>query len=201
MQRNLVRGWWLLAFCGVLEAIYSFFNLLMADPDGSVTLRKFAIRSTVVFLGKFALGAGVCTIAAGIWSSGNRKSWLLVLNGLALTAYGLISMFWRGRLTFLPVALLFVVMALSIGAFALASLPAVRHQVFEKWAFSFGGAAEIGFAVAFLAFGLRWMRFEQPGSYFVWVSCFFALSAVCMLGIGLRLNNVPTAPPDSVIAG
>jgi uncharacterized membrane protein HdeD (DUF308 family) len=187
MFKTLLKNWWLLILCGVLEAIYSVFSFLMENPDGSVTLRRFAVRGTVVFIGRFALAAGLCALAAGIWNFTKGKSWLLVLYGIALSVYGLLSMFWRGRMTFLPVALLFVVMAVSIAAFLLANLRALHHAS-EKWVFRFAGAAAIGFAVAFLGFGFRLLRFQQPGSYFLWVGSFFALGAACMLVIGLRLN-------------
>jgi hypothetical protein len=59
--------------------------------------------------------AGVCTIAARLWSSGKGKSWLLAINGLALSAFGLISLFWQGPLSFRAVSLLFVVVGMSIG--------------------------------------------------------------------------------------
>ena len=107
----LVRNRWLLALCGVLEAVCAAINLLMKDADGAVTLRTYAVRATAVLLGKFALGAGVCASAAAVWSFGKGKWWLLALHGIALSLFGLIGVFWsRERLSFLPVALLLVVM-------------------------------------------------------------------------------------------
>lgn len=178
-----------MALCGVLEAIYSFCSFLMEDPDGSVTLHKLAVRGTVVFIGRFALAAGFCALAAAIWNFGKSKSWLLMLYGIALSGYGLMSMFWRGRLTFLPIALLFVVMALSIAGFLLANFRSLRRHALEKWTFSVTAATAIGFALAFLGFGFGLMRFQQPGSYFLWVGSFFAFTAASMLVIALRLNR------------
>jgi hypothetical protein len=158
------------------------------------------VENTVVFQGKLALAAGACAIAAGIWMSMKDKSWLLVLNGLALTAYGLISVFWsQGRFTFLPVALLFVVMAVSLGIFALASALTLRHGP-DKWLIGLGGAVSIGLGLAFLALGFRWIGFHGPGSYFIWSSSYFGLSAICMTGLGLRLNSRQTAL-SSLVSG
>src|SRR5215469_3125712 len=109
--QTLMKNWWLVALCGVAEALYAAGNFLMKDP---------AAKITVIFLGKFALAAGVCAIAAGIWRSEKRKPWLLVVNRAALVAYGLLSIFFsRRRLSFTPVALLFILMTLSIGILAL----------------------------------------------------------------------------------
>jgi hypothetical protein len=48
-------------------------------------------NGTYVLLGRLlALSAGGCTIEAGLWRSTKGKGWLLVLNGLALGALGLI---------------------------------------------------------------------------------------------------------------
>lgn len=189
MKQSMIRGGWLLVLCGLLEAVVGLLNLITRDPSGSVWLRKFAVESAVVFQGKFALAAGACGLAAGIVMALRNKSWLLALNGLALCAYGLLSIFWSsGRLAFLPVALLFVVMAMSLGIFALAFTPRL-HQGVEKWLFGLCGAVLLGFGLAFLALGYQLIGFHGPGSYFLWSSSYFGLSAVCTLAIGLGLHS------------
>ena len=154
MIQTLIKNWWLLALCGVLDAIYSVTNLLMQGPDGSLTLRQYAVPGTVVFLGKVALAAGACTIAAGIWRSAQGKSWILVLNGLALGALGAIFTFWTGPLALRTIALLLVVMAMSIGIFDWVIARALRRQryVADEWFLGLAGAASVGFALAFFAF-------------------------------------------------
>jgi uncharacterized membrane protein HdeD (DUF308 family) len=182
MIQTLIRNWWLLALCGIADAIYSAGNFLMKDPE---------VRITVAFLGRFALAAGACALAAGIWRSGKGKSWMLVLNGAALSVFGLISIFWsRGRLAFLPVALVLVVMAVSLGVFALATAPTLRRHTADQRLLSLVGAASLGFALSFLAVGFRWIRLEQPGLYFIWMSGYFGFSAICMLALGLRLKSL-----------
>jgi uncharacterized membrane protein HdeD (DUF308 family) len=191
--QTLIKKWWLLALCGVLEATYAVMNLLMPGPDGFLTLRTFAERGTVLQLGMLALAAGVCTLAASIWNSRMSKSWLLALNGLALSALGLICLFWRGRLAFRTVALLFVVMALSIGILELATALGLRRHVADEWVLGFAGVVSVGFALAFLALAFRWIKPEQPASLFIWMSSYFGFSAVCMLGLSLRLNSLRIA--------
>src|SRR5450756_509389 len=145
MIHTLIKNWWLLALCGVLDAIFSAVNLLTQDPDGSLTLRKYALKSTVVFLGKLALAAGACTITAGMWRSATGKSWLLVLNGLALSALGLIFTFRTGPLAFRTIALLLVVMAMSIGIFELVIARTLRRQRHgaDEWLLGLAGAASV----------------------------------------------------------
>ena len=63
--------------CGVLDAMQAAMNLLMLNPDGSLSLRRFGLPNAVWDMGMLALAAGACAIAAGVWSSGRNNSWLL----------------------------------------------------------------------------------------------------------------------------
>ena len=193
MIQTLNKNWWLLALCGVFEAIISVIYAIMYDtgPDGPLTAHGW--RVTAVFLSRLALAAGVCTIAAGIWRFAIGTSWLLVLNGLAFSAYGLIPLFWRGSLNFVVFARLLVVMALSIGVLELVSARTLRRQrhVADGWFLGLAGAASFGFALAFLALVFGWIQLERRPfhpSLFLWQALYFGFSAICMLWLGLRLG-------------
>jgi len=190
--QTLIKNWWLLALCGVVEAILAVMNLSMQDPDGSLTLRVFVPLNTAMLMCWLALAAGVCTIAAGIWRSREGKTWFLVLNGLALSAYGVIPLiFWTRPLSFRLFALLLVVMAISSGVLELATARTLRRHVADKWFLRLAGAASVGFALAFLALGFRWIKLEPAShSVFLWLGSYFGLSAICMLWLALRLNSV-----------
>jgi uncharacterized membrane protein HdeD (DUF308 family) len=191
--QTLIKNWWLLALCGVLDAIISVMNFFMQRPDGSPTLRTFVhSRGTVVHMGMLALAAGACTIAAGIWSSRKGKSWLLVLNGLACSALGLIFTFWTGPLAFRTVALLIVVMAMSIGIYELATARTLRRHLADEWLLGAAGVASVGFALAFFAFVFRWIKLEpgSPAQTLHWLGSYFGFSAICMLGLALRLHRL-----------
>lgn len=191
MIQTLIKNWWLLALCAVLDATYSAVNLFMQDPDGSLTLRTHALESTVVLLGRLALAAGVCTIAAALWRSTQGKSWFLVLNGLALITLGLtLNGIFGSSIKFLTIALLLVVMAMSLGIFDMAIARTLRGQrhAADQWFLSFAGAVSVGFALAFLAFGLGWIALEpHPHADFLWFGSYFGFTAICMLGLALRL--------------
>jgi uncharacterized membrane protein HdeD (DUF308 family) len=62
----LVKSWWLLALCGVLDALFAVLIVLMW---------RTVIHSRAAFsqLGLLALAAGVCTIAASVWGSRKDK--------------------------------------------------------------------------------------------------------------------------------
>jgi hypothetical protein len=175
----------------------------MQHQDGPLTLDAF--KGTAVFLGQFALAAGICTIAASIGRSTMGTCWPLVLSGLALSALGLISGGMFGlrdiSISFRTVAILFVVMAASIGILELVTARTLRRHVADGWLFGLAGAASLGFAWAFLALAFRWIEIDlsAPGDpvgliwhsrSFLWFGAYFGFSAICMLGLALRLHTL-----------
>jgi len=191
-----IKGWWLPALCAVLDAAYSVMNFFMLNPDGFLTLRTSMNRYTAAQMGVLLLAAGACTIAYGIWSSEKRESWLLVLNGLACCAFGFVLTFLNGhRVAFRTIALLIVVMAISIVVYELATARALRGHLADEWFLGAAGVVSVGFALAFLAFVLRWIKLE-PGSLALtlrWLGSYFGFSAICMIGLALRLHGPQTA--------
>lgn len=86
MIHALTKNWWLLALCGALDAIIAVIYFKHAGQG-------FHAPPDVPFLGKLTAAAGACTIVAGILGSRKGKSWLLILNGVACSALGLIFNF------------------------------------------------------------------------------------------------------------
>ena len=178
-----LKGWWLLALCGILDAISAVMNLLMVNPD----------RNLIWDMSVLTLVAGACAITAGLWNSGRGSSWLLSLHGLALGAFGLIgvSPLVRRPLGFRSISVFFVLMALSVGTLALGT--ALRRSgVPNRWFLTVSGAVSLGFACffSFIALGFGWVRFGPPPSYWILMSCYFAFTAMCMLGMAVRLHGV-----------
>jgi uncharacterized membrane protein HdeD (DUF308 family) len=187
---TLTRNWRLLAFGGVLNAIISVIYFIMRDTDGPLAFHSW--NRTIAFLGKLALAAGICTIVAAVWRSSKGKCWLLVLNGLALAALGFVQYaLTRFPISFLTIAILVVLMAMSLGLFELDVARTLRdqHRIAAGWFSDIAGVASVGLAVGFLALGFRWIRIE-PGSHtdLLWLGSFFALSALCMLSLALGLR-------------
>ena len=191
MTQSLVKSWWLLALCGVFDALFAVLIVLMGNPDGYPNLRTL-IHSSATFspFGLLALAAGVCTIAASVWSSRRDHSWLLVLNGLACSSLGLL--FTLGTTRFRTIALVVVIMAVSTGLYALATARTLRRHLLDEWLFGTAGVVSVGFAVAFLAFVLRWIKLDPSPSAqtFNWLGSYFGFTAICMVGLALRSNGL-----------
>jgi len=139
-----MKSQWLLALCGILDATISVMYLILYDNGRLGPLTVHAFNGMVQLLTRLAMAAGVCTIAAGILRIAEGKSWLLVLNGLVFSAFGLIPLVWRGPLGFDRIALLLVAMAITIGILALAMARTLRRSVADEWFFGLAGASSIG---------------------------------------------------------
>lgn len=206
MIQTLIKNWWLLALCGVIYAMISVIYLIMQNADGPLTFHAW--NRTVALLGKLTVAAGVCTIAAGVLRSSKGKSWLLVLSGLALSALGVIYYgFVRFRISFLIVALLVIVAAMSIGILELVTVRTFRglRHVADKWVFGFTGVISVGFALGFLLWScglaLGWIKIE-PGSHadLLWLGIYFGFTAICMLALGLRLHTFDAEDRSQIVA-
>jgi uncharacterized membrane protein HdeD (DUF308 family) len=185
MIRTLIKNWWLLALCGVLEAISSAIYFMHQAGFHAWTM--------IAFLGVLALAAAVCTIAAGIWRSANGKCWLLVLNGLAFGTLGLLLTGIAGfSIGLRTIALLLAVMALSIGILQLITARGLRRRrhLLNEWIINSAGGALAGFAWEFLGLGFGWIKLD-PGSNsdLFWIASFFGFAAICMLELALRLHS------------
>jgi len=188
--QTLTRNWWLLALCGLLDAIISLVYLVMRQMGGGPVLHSWNVA--VVFLGKVAMAGGACTVAAGILRSRTGKCWPLVLNGLALGALGLIQYgFVRFRISLLTVSLLIVLMAMSIGILELALARNLRRRrhVAGGWYLGSAGAVSVGFALAFLALGFEWIKTDATHVDLLWLSSYFGFSAICTVGLALGLRG------------
>jgi len=184
---TLSKTWWLLAWCGIADAILAALNILMLEPGGAVGFRRFALPGAVWDMGMLAVAAGVCAMAAGLWSSLRDHSWLLALHGLALGTFGLIGLspLVRGPLSFRLVSLVFVVMAVSIGVFALATARRLRGSGLDTAILTVAGAVSLGFAFSFFAVGFHWVTLG-PRSFWIWMASYFGFCAMFMLWMAFR---------------
>jgi uncharacterized membrane protein HdeD (DUF308 family) len=194
MAQSVIKRWWLLALCGVLDALFAGLIVLMGNPDGSPNLRLFIHgRNAITQLGLLALAAGVCTIAASVWRSRKDNSLLLVLNGLATSSLGILVTLGATRpITFRTIALVIVLMAMSIGLYEVTTARTFRGHLIDEWLLGAAGLASFGFAVVFLAFVLRWIKIDPSPSAqtFNWLGSYFGFTAICMVGLALRLDDL-----------
>jgi uncharacterized membrane protein HdeD (DUF308 family) len=204
MIQTLAKNWYLLAVSGILSALSSVIYLLMynSGPDSPLLPGWHA---QVILLGRLLLVAGVCAIAAASWRPLNNVAWLLVLNGIALSAYGLLPLVYKGPLSFRVFALLVFFMATSFGLLILLIARTMGHQRhgLDQTLFGFTGAASVVIACPFLALANSWIQLEPRPfhpSLFLWFCLFFAFSAIAMFGLALRLRGLRPSQSDASVA-
>jgi uncharacterized membrane protein HdeD (DUF308 family) len=184
MIKTLIKNWWLLALRGVLAALFSVMAFMMRSSAQTFTLQEFATKGMTVFFGLLALAAGVCTIAAGVWSLREGKSWLLALDGLCVGAAGMVLV-WSNHIAFSTLAFLLVALAITIGIAELGVARLLRRHVSDEWFLALAGVASLAFGLAFLV-----IRPEEVASILIWLGLYSGFSAVCMLGLALRLRSL-----------
>lgn len=184
MMQTLIRNWWLLVIRGVLALLLSVMLFLMLPFAETFTLREFALKGMVVFLGILAVTAGVCTIGAGIWRASSGRWWLLVADGAILSVAGL-ALIAFDSFRFRTVTYVVVVLATAIGFVELATARLLRRHLSDERFLRLEGVGSIAFALAFL-----YIRPEHAGPMFIWLGLYSAFSAICMLGLSLRLRSL-----------
>jgi uncharacterized membrane protein HdeD (DUF308 family) len=193
MTQSLVKSWWLLAVCGVLDALFAVLIVLMGRPDVSPNLHALIHNRAAILLGLLALAAGCCTIAASVWGLRKGNYWFLVLNGLACISLGiLVTLGATKPITFRTIALVIVIMAMSIGLYEFATARTLRGHLIDEWLLGAAGVVSVGFALVFLGFVLRWIKLDPSPSAqtFDWLGSYFGFTAICMVGLALRLNDL-----------
>jgi hypothetical protein len=200
VSQNLIKRWSLPVLCSLFYATFSFMILFILSPDGFRTLHPFAhSRSSIERLGLVALAAGVCTLATGIWNAREANSWLLVLNGLACSALGIMVALGASRpISFRSIALAIVVMAVSIGLYELVAAKTLRGHRVDEWLLTAAGVVSVGFAGVFLGFVVGWIRLDPSPSAqtFHWLGGYCGFSSICMLGLALGYFRPPSAIPS-----
>lgn len=192
-MQPLIAGWWMLALCGIADVMCGAMHLLMLKAMLNHSWLSRTWSTGPMYICLFALIAGTCAIAAGAWNFRRGGAWLLSLHGLALGAFGLIGVtpLVKGPLSFRPVSMLFVLMAVSAAAFALRSAQTPRIGASNKWFLNLFAAASLSFAVSFIVVGvvgMRRLRFG-PWDYWIWMSSYFALCSIFMLYLALRVHS------------
>ena len=187
MTATVSKAWWLPALCALFDLAHAAINVAMMSL--SLTYRWFGspVRASAD-IGFAALCAGACAVLAALWIRGKQFSWLLAVHGLALAAFGgiLFSPLVKGSLSFRWIAPLFIVMAASLGAYALELAKSAPRSRGGRWFPMAAGIASMLYALSFVAVGFFIRRLEPPYAYFVWMSSFFMLCAAVMAWLSVR---------------
>lgn len=175
MVTQLARNWWVVALRGVLGILFG----VMAFLWPGITLAVL-----VIFFGAYALVDGIFALVAGATSAGeNERWWVMVLQGLAGIAAGLVTFFWPG---ITAIALLAVIAAWAIvtGVLEIAAAVRLRKEIKGEWLLALSGICSV-------VLGLLLIVWPAAGALaFVWlVGSYAIISGILLIAVALRLRS------------
>lgn len=141
MMDVLARNWWALALRGLFAVLFGL--LAFAWPG-------LTLAALVILFGAYSLVDGVFGLVAAVRAAeAHERWWLLVLEGLAGIAVGLITFMWPG-ITALVLLYLIAWWALVTGVFEIAAAIRLRKEISGELTLVLGGAASVIFGLVLL---------------------------------------------------
>lgn len=175
MIERMRSHWWLFLIRGVFALILGFTALLLPGA---------AIIAVVFLFGAYALLDGIVAIVSAVrMSHAGGRWWLLILEGVAGIAFGIVTFVWPG-ISALTLALLVGVWAIVTGIAAVASALQARTHIPNEWLWIIAGAVSIAAGVVIL--------FRPAAGLFalVYLLAFYAfIAGFAFIGLAFRLRR------------
>ena len=171
----LARNWWVVLFRGLAGIIFGLITLFA--PDISLT-------ALVLVFGAYALADGVLAMISAIrWRGETDRWWVILLEGLAGVAAGVITLFWPG-ITALTLLYMIAAWALLTGALEIAAAIRLRKVIAGEWLLVLSGIASIVFA-ALLAL------FPAAGALalVLWIGAYAVVFGALLIVFAFRLRS------------
>jgi uncharacterized membrane protein HdeD (DUF308 family) len=175
MPLLLARNWWSLVLRGVVAIIFGI--LTFAWPG-------ITLAALVLLFGAYALVDGVVNLV-GIFhrTQPNERWWVLLLEGLAGIAAGLITFFWPG-ITALALVFVIAAWAFVTGIFEIAAAIRLRHVITGEWLLALSGIASVILGILFAAIPI-----VGALTIALMVGIYATVFGVLMVSLGFRLRG------------
>jgi uncharacterized membrane protein HdeD (DUF308 family) len=185
MIRLLIQNWWLLLVRGIFAVAFAIFIYVFLPFVPAPLLRQLAFAGLATIFALFAAVTGAITIMAAVRGAGQGgTAWLLLADGIAVTAGGLIIMISPG-LTLTHVIQLIAVIALLMGILEIAAGFRLRRHVGDEWLLVLAGFISVAFAVCLLLTPAA-DRHTALG----WIALYAAAVGLATTGLAFRLRNL-----------
>lgn len=180
MRTQMERNWWALVLRGVAGVIFGL---------AAFYLPGLTLHVLVLLFGAYALVSGAFTVATGaIASAGNDRSWVLLLQGVAGMAAGLVAFFLPG----ITAVLLLYIMAgwaIATGILEIVAAIRLRRELTGEWLLVLSGLASVAVGV------LLALRPGAGALALVWlVGAYAFVSGVMLIALGVRLRTGSQPP-------
>jgi uncharacterized membrane protein HdeD (DUF308 family) len=185
MIRVLIKNWWLLLLRGVFALVFALFIFIFLPFVPAPLLRELAFAGLTVIFALFAFATGTITIAAAVRGAGqNGSSWLLLADGIVVTAGGLIILFLP-ELTLRYVIQLIGFTSLLVGVLEVIAGIHLRRHIMDERLLLVGGVISMIFA-----FCLFLPRAIDIQGVLTWLSLYAGTNGLAMVGLGWRLRGL-----------
>jgi uncharacterized membrane protein HdeD (DUF308 family) len=185
MIRLMIQNWWLLFLRGILAIAFAIFIFAFMPFLPAPFLRQFAFAGLAAIFALFAFATGVLTIAAAVRGAGQGgSSWLMLADGIAVAAGGLIILVAPGS-TLVRVIQLIALIALVVGVLEFVAGIHLRRHVTDEWLLISGGIISIAFAPCLLLANIGTVQAAMT-----WVSVYALVTGLAVIGLALRLRSL-----------
>jgi uncharacterized membrane protein HdeD (DUF308 family) len=174
MNAVLARNWWLVAARGVIAILFGLFALLLTGPT---------MLSLVLFFSAYMLVDGAFAIMSAIRAARANERWgLLVLEGVADIAAGLIAFLWPG-ITLLAFVLVIAAWAIVSGGLMWAAAYQLKRD-HGRWWLVAGGIISVVYGALLVvapligAVVLTW-----------WIGAYAIVFGIALLVLSFRLRE------------
>ena len=175
---TLARNWWAVLLRGVAAVLFGFVTVVAPD---------ISLGALVLLFGAFVFVDGVLAIVSAIRRQEGSERWgMLLLEGVAGVAVGVMTALWPGITAF---ALLYLIAAWAVatGVLEITAAIRLRKALTDDWLLLLSG-------VASSALGVLLMLFPGAGALAVvlWIGAYAFVSGALLIALGLRLRSWAT---------
>jgi uncharacterized membrane protein HdeD (DUF308 family) len=172
---TLARNWWVVLLRGVAGII---FGLATFFAPG------ISLAALVLVFGAFAFADGILAVISAIRGRGTSNGWwVLLLQGLAGIAAGVLTFVWP-NITALALLYLIAAWALLTGGLEIGAAIRLRKVITGEWLLVLSGIASV-------ALGILLVLFPGPGALAVvlWIGAYALVSGALLIAVALRLRS------------
>jgi len=185
MIRMLIKNSWLLFLRGILAIAFAIFIFVFLPFVPAPLLRQLAFAGLAAIFALFAFASGLLTIIAAVRGAGQGgSSWLMLADGVAVTAGGLIILLSPG-LTLLHLIQIIGLTVLVVGMIELLAGIHLRRHLTDEWLLITGGVTSIAFAACLLL-----TRVGTVQAALTWIAIYALANGLAMMGLSLRLRSL-----------
>jgi uncharacterized membrane protein HdeD (DUF308 family) len=172
---TLVRNWWVVLLRGLAGIIFGIITFIWPG---------ISLAALVLVFGAYALVDGVLAIISAIrWRGEVDRWWVLLLEGLAGVAAGIVTFIWPG---ISALALIYVIAAWALvtGVLEIAAAIRLRKIITGEWLLALIG-------IVSLALGVMLALFPDPGALalVIGIGAYAMATGVLLVVLAIRLRS------------